>query len=267
MNQSSTQGPEGSTSAPPSPAPRAARSARARTPTRARACRATRVLAGIAVDHAAGQRRHRRRRQHLPRLHRRHRRQRARPLPPDARERARRTRSAKASVGSFTSRRARRADRAPRPPRRRRRASTALQLYSGGAEAVESALRLAKCAHGQVRDGQLLGRLPRQDDGRAVAHGLDVQGQARARWSPARTSSRTPTATAARSGSRTRRCGVACAEVGRKQLKTAGAGAVAAVIVEPMQGTAGNVIPPEEFLPAVRSIADELRRARSSPTR
>ncbi len=53
-------------------------------------------------------------------------------------------------------------------------------------------------------------------------------------------------------------CGLACAEIGRKQIKTAGAGAVAAVIVEPMQGTAGNVIPPKEFLPAVRSIADEL---------
>jgi len=53
-------------------------------------------------------------------------------------------------------------------------------------------------------------------------------------------------------------CGIACAEIGRKQVKTAGAGAVAAVVVEPMQGTAGNVIPPKEFLPAVRSLADEL---------
>jgi 4-aminobutyrate aminotransferase-like enzyme len=53
-------------------------------------------------------------------------------------------------------------------------------------------------------------------------------------------------------------CGVACAEVGRKQVKTAGAGEIAAVIVEPMQGTAGNVIPPKEFLPAVRSLADEI---------
>jgi 4-aminobutyrate aminotransferase-like enzyme len=35
-------------------------------------------------------------------------------------------------------------------------------------------------------------------------------------------------------------------------------GAVAAVIVEPMQGTAGNVIPPDEFLPLVREMAHEL---------
>jgi 4-aminobutyrate aminotransferase-like enzyme len=53
-------------------------------------------------------------------------------------------------------------------------------------------------------------------------------------------------------------CGIACAEVGRQQVKTASAGAVAAVIVEPMQGTAGNVIPPKEFLPAMRSVADDF---------
>jgi len=33
---------------------------------------------------------------------------------------------------------------------------------------------------------------------------------------------------------------------------------VAAVVVEPMQGTAGNVVPPKEFLPAARALADEL---------
>ena len=53
-------------------------------------------------------------------------------------------------------------------------------------------------------------------------------------------------------------CGLACVEVGRKQLKMAGAGSIAAIIVEPMQGTAGNIIPPDDFLPAVRSVANEL---------
>jgi 4-aminobutyrate aminotransferase-like enzyme len=50
-------------------------------------------------------------------------------------------------------------------------------------------------------------------------------------------------------------CGVACAELLRKQIKVTTAGAVAAVIAEPMQGTAGNVVPPKEFLPAVAGIA------------
>ena len=40
-------------------------------------------------------------------------------------------------------------------------------------------------------------------------------------------------------------------------MKNQTGGAVAAVIVEPMQGTAGNVIPPPGFLPAVQAIARE----------
>jgi 4-aminobutyrate aminotransferase-like enzyme len=59
-------------------------------------------------------------------------------------------------------------------------------------------------------------------------------------------------------GLRSPSCGVACAEVAREQVKKQSAGAVAAVIVEPMQGTAGNVIPPDDFLRAARSMADEL---------
>jgi 4-aminobutyrate aminotransferase-like enzyme len=53
------------------------------------------------------------------------------------------------------------------------------------------------------------------------------------------------------------KCGLFCADFARKQIKAASTGAVAAVVVEPMQGTAGNVVPPKEFLPAVREIARE----------
>ena len=50
---------------------------------------------------------------------------------------------------------------------------------------------------------------------------------------------------------------MACLDFIRQQLETTTAGAIAAVIVEPMQGTAGNVIPPPEFLPGVQEIARE----------
>jgi 4-aminobutyrate aminotransferase-like enzyme len=50
---------------------------------------------------------------------------------------------------------------------------------------------------------------------------------------------------------------MACLEFIRRQLKLSTAGEIAAVLVEPMQGTAGNVIPPEDFLPGVQEIARE----------
>jgi 4-aminobutyrate aminotransferase-like enzyme len=33
---------------------------------------------------------------------------------------------------------------------------------------------------------------------------------------------------------------------------------VAAIVIEPMQGTAGNVIPPPDYLPAIHSVAEEI---------
>jgi 4-aminobutyrate aminotransferase-like enzyme len=52
-------------------------------------------------------------------------------------------------------------------------------------------------------------------------------------------------------------CGMACLEFIRRQLKVSTAGAIAAVLVEPLQGTAGNVVPPAEFVPGVQEIARE----------
>ena len=50
-------------------------------------------------------------------------------------------------------------------------------------------------------------------------------------------------------------CGIACADLAREQVKVASTGSVAAVIVEPMQGTAGNVIPPADWLPRIEEMA------------
>jgi 4-aminobutyrate aminotransferase / (S)-3-amino-2-methylpropionate transaminase / 5-aminovalerate transaminase len=163
---------------------------------------------------------------------------------------------AKASVGSFTSKARvelveRLAAKPPAPGVHR------LQLYSGGAEAVESALRLAKCATGKYEmvsfwggfHGKTMGALSLMGSTFKDKLGPMVPGS---HILPYADCYRCPI------GLQYPSCGVACAEVGRKQLKLAGAGAVAAVIVEPMQGTAGNVIPPKEFLPAVRSMADDV---------
>ncbi len=131
-----------------------------------------------------------------------------------------------------------------------------LQLYSSGAEAVESALRLAKSHTGKYEfvsfwggfHGKTMGTLSLMGSTSKQHLGPMVPG---AHLIPYADCYRCPI------GSTYPKCGLGCVELGKKQLKVASAGAVAAVIVEPMQGTAGNVVPPDDFLPAVQSIAKD----------
>jgi 4-aminobutyrate aminotransferase-like enzyme len=164
----------------------------------------------------------------------------------------------RASVGSFTS--APRVDlveqvaaHAPGKSKKLRR----LQLYSSGAEAVESALRLAKSHtkktemvsfwggfHGKTMGAMsLMGSSFKRDFGPTVPGSHLV---------PYADCYRCPLGTTHPG------CGIACVEVARKQLSNELGGGVAAVIVEPMQGTAGNIVPPDDFLPAVASLASDL---------
>ncbi len=132
-----------------------------------------------------------------------------------------------------------------------------LQVYSSGAEAVESALRLARCATGRSElvgfwggfHGKTAGAMALM--GSSARHGLGPL--------PAG-ASLVPYADCYRCPFQLDRdtCGLACAEFARKAMKVQPAGPVAAVVVEPMQGTAGNVIPPNEFLPAIAAAAREL---------
>ncbi len=133
---------------------------------------------------------------------------------------------------------------------------TRIQLYSGGAEAVEAALRLAKSAtrkfefvgfwggfHGKT--GGVLGLL-----GTEAKRGLGP-------FMPGLYLS--PYAYCYRCPLQLRypECGIACAEFLREVIRHQTQGQIAAIIVEPMQGTAGNVIPPEGFLRTVQTIAKE----------
>ncbi|MBY0488398.1 MAG: aspartate aminotransferase family protein [Gemmatimonadaceae bacterium] len=131
-----------------------------------------------------------------------------------------------------------------------------LQLYSGGAEAVESAIRLSRCAtkrqdivgfwggfHGKTAGAMAL-------MGSEARHGLGPF--------PVGTT-QIPYADCYRCpfGLQYGSCGIACGEFARKAIKQQPQGPVAAVIIEPMQGTAGNVVPPREFLPIVAEAAKE----------
>jgi 4-aminobutyrate aminotransferase/(S)-3-amino-2-methylpropionate transaminase len=133
---------------------------------------------------------------------------------------------------------------------------TRIQLFSGGAEAVEAALRLAKSATGKDeilgfwggfhgKTGGVLGLL-----GSDFKHHLGpfLPGQY---LSPYADCYRCPLKL------RYPDCGIACAEYLRDVIRHQTAGEIAAIIVEPIQGTAGNVIPPAGFLKAVQAVAKD----------
>lgn len=132
-----------------------------------------------------------------------------------------------------------------------------VQLYSSGAEAVESALRLAKCATGKYEfvsfsggfHGKTMGALSLMGSSFKEKLGPMVPG---AHIAPYAYCYRCPVKMQYPS------CGMACLEIAEKQIKTNSAGAVAALIVEPIQGAAGNIAPPKEFLPGLRDIAKRL---------
>jgi len=133
---------------------------------------------------------------------------------------------------------------------------TRIQLFSGGAEAVEAALRLAKAATGKHevlgfwggfhgKTGGVLGLL-----GSEFKHHLGP-------FMPGRYVS--PYADCYRCPLKLRfpECGIACADFLRDVIRYQTGGEISAIIVEPIQGTAGNVVPPPGFLRAVQAIAKE----------
>jgi 4-aminobutyrate aminotransferase-like enzyme len=163
--------------------------------------------------------------------------------------------AAKASVSSFTSEARvdlveRLAKHPPAPGVHR------VQLYTSGAEAVESAMRLAK-SHTQKSEfvsfwgafhGKTMGVLSLMGSSFKEGLGPMVPGS---HLVPYADCYRCPLGTTYPG------CGLACVEHGRKQIKMQAAGRVAAILVEPIQGTAGNIDPPDDFLPAVKSVAQE----------
>ncbi len=136
------------------------------------------------------------------------------------------------------------------------------QMFSGGAEAVEAAFRLAKSVtkkaefvgfwggfHGKT--GGVLGLLGdtsfKKDLGPFMPGLYSLAPYAYCYRCPLKL--KYPD------------CGLACVEQFRDAIKTQTSHQLAAVVVEPMQGTAGNVIPPKGFLSAVREVAKEFGAA------
>jgi len=131
------------------------------------------------------------------------------------------------------------------------------QIFSGGAEAVEAAFRLAMSVTGKHEIVGFWGGFHGKTGG---VVGL-IGDESKHGWGPL-TAGRfsVPYADCYRCPLKTTypECGLACVEFARESIKRTTSGAVAAIIVEPMQGTAGNIIPPTDFLPAVQSVAHEI---------
>lgn len=132
-----------------------------------------------------------------------------------------------------------------------------IQLYSSGAEAVESALRLAKNKTEKWELVSFSGGFHGKTQGVLALMGSDFK-KTYGPFSPG--AHIIPYANCYRCPLNTTYpgCGMACLEAGRKQLKSNVSKGVAAFIVEPVQGTAGNIIPPKEFLPGIKELAREF---------
>ncbi|MGH7812529.1 MAG: aspartate aminotransferase family protein [Candidatus Binataceae bacterium] len=134
---------------------------------------------------------------------------------------------------------------------------TRVHLYSGGAEAVEAALRLARSITKRHEVASFWGAFHGKTGG---VIGM-IGDESKQGYGPLPSGQFTvPYADCYRCPFKMKypECGLYCVDFARKQIKTASGGALAAILVEPMQGTAGNVIPPDDWLPAITSVAKEL---------
>lgn len=131
------------------------------------------------------------------------------------------------------------------------------QYYSSGAEAVEAALRLAKSYtkktefigfwegfHGKTLGVLgLLGDTFKNDQG-PLPSGRYLSPYANCRHCPF--CKNLP------------ECDFTCVDFIKDKVRYETTNSIAAIIVEPIQGTAGNVVPPEGFLKKLREVADNL---------
>jgi 4-aminobutyrate aminotransferase-like enzyme len=131
------------------------------------------------------------------------------------------------------------------------------QLYSSGAEAVEAAVRLAKAATGRHEvvgfwggfHGKTGGVLPLLSG--SFKHGLGP-------LTPGNYSS--PYASCARCafGKTFPSCEWHCVDFLKAKIAAETTNDVAAIIVEPIQGTAGNIVPPPGYLRKLREYATSI---------
>ena len=131
------------------------------------------------------------------------------------------------------------------------------QYYSSGAEAVEAALRLAKSYTGKTEfigfwegfHGKTMGVLGLLGDDFKQHLGPLPDGTYNTPYANCR---HCPFHLAFPD------CDFDCVNFLRKKIKYETLNSIAAIVVEPIQGTAGNVVPPSGFLRQLRMVADDI---------
>jgi 4-aminobutyrate aminotransferase-like enzyme len=134
---------------------------------------------------------------------------------------------------------------------------TRTQYYSGGAEAVEAALRLAKSYTKKTEvlgfwggfHGKTLGVLGLIGDNFKHQLGPLPFGVYNTPYADCRRCPLNHTFPD---------CQWACVDFIKKKIKTETTNNIAAIIVEPIQGTNGNVVPPPGYLKELRKVSDEI---------
>ena len=128
-----------------------------------------------------------------------------------------------------------------------------IQLYSDGTAAVEAGLRAARAATGNLefvsfwRDfhGKTLG-----------AVSLAVMSEDKGMRAPGFFLAPRPDCYRCPFKMRYPECGIYCADFLEQVMDQESTGRVAAVVMEPIQGWAGSIFPPPEFIPKVMEICD-----------
>ncbi len=135
----------------------------------------------------------------------------------------------------------------------------AVQMYSGGAEAVEAALRLAKSVTHKYEFAAFWGGFHGKTGG---VMGMLGDTSFKAGLGPLMPGVYLPGPYAycyrCRLGLEHPGCGFACLEWFKEGLKRQSTHNIAGILIEPIQGTAGNVVPPKGYMNAVQELCREL---------
>ncbi|NRN27052.1 aspartate aminotransferase family protein [Photorhabdus heterorhabditis] len=132
-----------------------------------------------------------------------------------------------------------------------------MHMFSTGSEAVEAAIRFARAASGREEVISFWGGFHGKTQGAISLHA----GPRKKDVGPLPTGTHhVPYAYCFRCPLKLGfpGCQYACVEIARNTIKESTTGNIAAIIIEPVQGTNGNIVPPPGYLKEIRKLADDF---------